>query len=250
MGFLLSLVCMALCVVVYVRMVNREVPEKLTIKKAVIPCVFGFFSIVISTAFVMGLGLLAGKLVGKPISDLSSNLVGKSLIKSFLTAGFSEELAKLLAALLALRIVKPKNVYEYVLTFVGVAVGFTLLEENLYSEGGLAMFGRVPTFALHMIFQLIMGYYLGRARYEKEQGNQNTGKLVFLGLFLPVLWHTLFDAVTAFNAGMASENDNVALLSAVIAIIVIIGSTVLQFVLLAKFKKNTERLCKMELKPQ
>ena len=250
MGFLLSLVCMALCVVVYVRMVNREVPEKLTIKKAVIPCVFGFFSIVISTAFVMGLGLLAGKLVGKPISELSSNLVGKSLIRSFLTAGFSEELAKFLVALLALRIVKPKNVYEYVLTFVGVAVGFTLPEENLYSDGGFTMFGRVPTFALHMIFQLIMGYYLGRARYEKEQGNQNTEKLVFLGLFLPVLWHTLFDAVTAFNAGMASENDNVALFSAVIAIIVIIGSTVLQFVLLAKFKKDTEKLCKMELQPQ
>lgn len=112
------------------------------------------------------------------------------------------------------------------------------------------MFGRIPTFALHMIFQLIMGYYLSRARYEREQGNQNNGKLVFLGLFLPVLWHTLFDAVTAFNAGMESENENVALASAVIAIIVIIGSTVLQFVLLAKFKKNAESLCEMELQPQ
>ncbi len=112
------------------------------------------------------------------------------------------------------------------------------------------MFGRIPTFALHMVFQLIMGCYLGRARYEKDRGNQNNGKLVFLGLFLPVLWHTLYDAACAFNAGMDSENANVALISAVIGVVVIIASAVLQFVLLVKFKKSAERLCETELQPQ
>lgn len=250
MGILLALVSTALCIIVYVRMVRREVPEPLSIKRAVLPCVLGLASIVVSTALVLAFGLLAGTLVGKPVSDLTSGLVSKSLIRSFLTAGFPEEFAKFLIALLALRIVRPKNVYEYALTFVGVAVGFTLPEESVYSGGGLAILGRIPTFAMHMVLQLIMGSCLGRARYEKEQGNPKTGKYVFRGLCLPVLWHTLIDAASAFNAALDSENESVVWAGVVTAVIVIVASTVLQFVLLSRFKKETESLCRMELRPQ
>ena len=89
-----------------------------------------------------------------------------------------------------------------------------------------------------------MGVNLGLARYAKLHGG-SAGKHIFLGLFLPVLWHTLYDAATAFNAGLESTDENVQVAAVVIALIVTVASTVLQFVLLVRFKNNAVKYSEM-----
>ena len=255
MGFITSLIAFILCAFVYVRMIRREVPEQIGKAQAWVPVGAGLIAPIISTVIVVGLGMLTIKLHGGEITQSGvnmpaqqaqqeTNLVLRSLIKSFRVAGFTEELVKLLLALLMVKIFKPKNVYEYALAFIGVGFGFTALEEVLYGGGGLASLSRLPGFAMHMVFAILMGVNLGLARYAKLHGG-SAGKHIFLGLFLPVLWHTLYDAATAFNAGLESTDENVQVAAVVIALIVTVASTVLQFVLLVRFKNNAVKYSEM-----
>ena len=255
MGFITSLIAFILCAFVYVRMIRREVPQQIGKAQAWVPVGAGLIAPIISTVIVVGLGMLTIKLHGGEITQSGvnmpaqqaqqeTNLVLRSLIKSFRVAGFTEELVKLLLALLMVKVFKPKNVYEYALAFIGVGFGFTALEEVLYGGGGLASLSRLPGFAMHMVFAILMGVNLGLARYAKLHGG-SAGKHIFLGLFLPVLWHTLYDAATAFNAGLESTDENVQVAAVVIALIVTVASTVLQFVLLVRFKNNAVKYSEM-----
>jgi hypothetical protein len=236
-------------------MIRREVPEQIGKAQAWVPVGAGLIAPIISTVIAVGLGMLTIKLHGGEITQSGvtmpvqqaqqeTNVVLRSLIKSFRVAGFTEELVKLLLALLMVKIFKPKNVYEYALAFIGVGFGFTALEEVLYGGGGLASLSRLPGFAMHMVFAILMGVNLGLARYAKLHGG-SAGKHIFLGLFLPVLWHTLYDAATAFNAGLESTDENVQVAAVVIALIVTVASTVLQFVLLVRFKNNAVKYSEM-----
>lgn len=255
MGFITSLIAFILCAFVYVRMIRREVPQQIGKAQAWVPVGAGLIAPIISTVIAVGLGMLTIKLHGGEITQSGvtmpvqqaqqeTNVVLRSLIKSFRVAGFTEELVKLLLALLMVKVFKPKNVYEYALAFIGVGFGFTALEEVLYGGGGLASLSRLPGFAMHMVFAILMGVNLGLARYAKLHGG-SAGKHIFLGLFLPVLWHTLYDAATAFNAGLESTDENVQVAAVVIALIVTVASTVLQFVLLVRFKNNAVKYSEM-----
>ena len=255
MGFITSLIAFILCAFVYVRMIRREVPEQIGKAQAWVPVGAGLIAPIISTVIAVGLGMLTIKLHGGEITQSGvtmpvqqaqqeTNVVLRSLIKSFRVAGFTEELVKLLLALLMVKIFKPKNVYEYALAFIGVGFGFTALEEVLYGGGGLASLSRLPGFAMHMVFAILMGVNLGLARYAKLHGG-SAGKHIFLGLFLPVLWHTLYDAATTFNAGFDATDENVQVAAVVIALIVTVASTVLQFVLLVRFKNNAVKYSEM-----
>ena len=252
MGFITSLIAFILCAFVYVRMIRREVPEQIGKAQAWVPVGAGVIAPIISTVIAVGLGMLTIKLHGGEITQSGvnmpaqqeTNLVLRSLIKSFRVAGSTEELVKLLLALLMVKIFKPKNVYEYALAFIGVGFGFTALEEVLYGGGGLASLSRLPGFAMHMVFAILMGVNLGLARYAKLHGG-SAGKHIFLGLFLPVLWHTLYDAATTFNAGFDATDENVQVAAVVIALIATVASTVLQFVLLVRFKNNAVKYSEM-----
>lgn len=95
-----------------------------------------------------------------------------------------------------------------------------------------------------MVFGLIMGLFLGLARYKKERGKSG-GRDTLLELFLPVLWHTAYDASTAANAALSSEDDYVGFQGLLVALAVVAVSTVLQFVVLILFKKHTGKYCSM-----
>ena len=221
---------------IYIRMVRREASGTLG-KKSIVPAVLGFIAPVFSFIALMLLNIAVKKIAGPSFSITIPNLVLKSLLKAFVGAGFTEEFTKLLFALLAVAIVRPKNVYTYSLMFIGVGFGFTALEEILYGGGNdLMTLGRLPCFALHMVFGMIMGVNLGLAKYKHSAGH------VFAGLILPVLWHTVYDAATVDNAGLAIESD----LALVLALVVDVVTIVLQFVMLSRFKKQSTELCKME----
>lgn len=247
MGLIAALIATALCSVVYVRMIRREVPEPISKKQAAIPAVLGLLSVFLATMLMIGFGAGIKALFGS-VSEAVSSLVLRSLVSSFFLAGFTEEVVKLLMFLATIKIVKPKNVYEYGLLCAGVGFGFTALEEFIYSGSSpVAMVLRIFFFAMHVVFGLLMGLHLGLAKDCRLQGRGGAGKHVFLALFLPVLWHTLFDAATTSNAAFNSDDESVKIAGAVIALIVCAASIAGQIILLVRFKKNTQAYCAMRL---
>lgn len=254
MGFLAAIIAFALCAFVYVKMIRREVPEQIGKAQAWVPVAVGFIAPFLSSALAILTGLLIVKLRGGEITGMNvvvpeqadMSLLLRSLRLAFLIAGFPEELVKLLLALLMVKIFKPKNVYEYALAFAAVGAGFTVLEEALYSGSGLLSLVRLATFAMHMVFGLVMGVALGHARYTRQHGG-SAGKYIFLGLFLPVLWHTIYDAGTSSNAGFNAEDENVMAAAVIASAVVVVASVALQFVLLIRFKKKAAAYSEMEL---
>ena len=242
-GFISCVVSIILCTFVYVRMVKREEPMTFG-KKSIIPVALGLVVPIITTFLVILINLAVRMIAGDSSSVHVPNQALSSLANAFLGAGFPEELLKLLFALLAVAIVRPKTVYAYALMFIGVGFGFTAIEEIFYGLDNNDIFSlfRVPCFALHMVFSMIMGVNLGLARYRKKQGTGSTSKLVLTALIIPVLWHTIYDAATVDNVGIEAESD----IALAIALAVDIATIVLQFVLLVKFRKKSKDLCHME----
>ena len=223
-------------------MLRREEPATLG-KKSIVPVALGFIAPIIMFILMIATKLIIVKIAGGQVSIRIQSPILRSLAKAFIGAGFTEELIKLLFALLAVAIIKPKNVYSYALMFIGVGFGFTALEEILYGvDNDLLSLARLPGFALHMVFGMIMGVNLGIARFKRKQGTGGSSIYVFAALFLPVLWHTIYDAATVENAGLETESD-IALL---IALVVDVASIVLQFIMLSNFKKKSKALCQME----
>ena len=240
-GYISCLVSFVLCTFIYIRMLRREQPGTLG-KKSAVPVVLGFIAPIITTVLVIVANIIIVKIIGKNSIHIQNPIL-RSFAKAFFGAGFTEELIKLLVALLAIAIVKPKNVYTYALMFIGVGFGFTALEEIVYGGGNdLSSLFRLPCFALHMVFGMIMGEHLGLARYKREKGTGGASIHVLAALVLPVLWHTIYDAATVDNAGLEAEND----IALVIALAVDVASIVLQFVMLSTFKKRSKDLCQME----
>ena len=152
MGIILALVAFALCAIVYVRMVKREIPEPISKKQAIIPVAAGLAAPILATILIIIYGFIMKFTVGVPLAALSDSLLYKSLVTSFVGAGFTEEFVKFLLLLLLVKVLRPKNVYEYVLICVGISVGFTLLEEVTYGGGGGAITAltRIPAFGMHV----------------------------------------------------------------------------------------------------
>jgi len=232
-GYISSFVSFVLCTFVYIRMVKREAPPTLG-KKSIIPVALGIVTPVLAFFLVILLAAL--------LKDVTvTNPVFKSLYKAFIGAGLTEELVKLMFALIAVAIVKPRTVYSYALMFIGVGFGFTLLEEIVYGgDNSLLILARLPGFALHMVFGMIMGVNLGLARFKKKQG-KSCAMNVIAGLVLPVLWHTVYDAATVDNPGFETENE----IAILIALVVDVATIVMQFVMLSRFKKKSKEYCQM-----
>lgn len=260
MGLIAGIIEGILCIILYVRMCGREVPEPMG-KKAAIPVVLGLFAPILSTLLLLGFGLLLGYgfIVtqstggqGQSLTSFVPTYALKSFVSAFIGASFPEELVKFLLLLLSMKIVKPKNVYECGLLGAGVGVGFTFLEEMLYGgQSIVSSLVRLPFFAMHVVFDLIMGIFLGLALYGEKNGHSGTKKHVILAFVVPVLWHTVFDAATTFNkmlqTGLDTDNDFLRNVGAVFAVVVIVASVALQVWELVQFKKRTGELCAMEI---
>lgn len=249
MSIILALVAFALCAVLYVRMVRREIPEPMGKKQAIIPVVTGLAAPILATVLVIIFGLIFKATINKPLAGLSDSLVYKALVTSFIGAGFTEEFIKLLLLLLLARILKPKNVYEYILICVGLGVGFTLLEEVTYGAGNgpLTALFRIPAFGMHLVFAILMGVHFGIAKYNKQNGLGGVAMHGFLGLFLPILWHTIFDASTVDNTALMVEDEAINTTGFMITIGVVLVSVILQIVMFVWLKKKSGEYCGMQL---
>jgi len=246
MGLITAVIATALCAIVYVRMYKREIPEPIGKKQALIPVALGVVAALLMMPVFLGVGLLIAAVVPGGIAGLVPSPFLRSLVNAFLMAGFTEELIKLLMFLIVVRVVKPKNVYEYGLLCAGVGFGFTGLEDVFYGMmSPVSSITRAIFFAMHMVFGLLMGVELGLAKLSKHAGTGDSGKHTLLALALPVLWHTVFDASTSNNPGITATDERGQIAGIVVALVVCAISIALQFVVLIRFKRDTEKLCGM-----
>ena len=98
---------------------------------------------------------------------------------------------------IVLRIVTWKNKYfterfDGIVYAVSVSLGFAALENILYVLGNGIGTGIIRAFTavpMHMVFGIFMGFYYGKARFS------HSSKIVkvFTCLFLPVIFHGLYD---------------------------------------------------------
>ncbi|MCR4717557.1 MAG: PrsW family intramembrane metalloprotease [Lachnospiraceae bacterium] len=108
-------------------------------------------------------------------------------LTAFCFAAVPEELGKYLFFRLA--IAKNREVdcwLSAIIAAITVGAGFTLLEDVEFVVSGAGSFVRA-FLPCHLIFQLIMGYFYGKACVTKEK------KYHVLSICVPIVCHTLFD---------------------------------------------------------
>ena len=212
----------------YWRMIKRETPERIGAFQALLPFALGVAS--------MFLGALATILLAKSLGGMANILAGNtsfgsSLLRSFLMAGGTEEMAKLLMILLTL--------------------GFAVAEEFYYgdfsSQGDAADFvsfvARMISVPAHMTFNMVMGELLGRAKFSRLTGKGSPALYCVLAILIPMGVHTLVDACTVFNSKLMSGE----MIGILMALAGYVGMLVFELVVLIRFRKKTAKFCDMRL---
>ncbi|WP_435132552.1 PrsW family intramembrane metalloprotease [Formosa sp. A9] len=142
-----------------------------------------FVSVFISTLFY---------LIFDFILPLNSASVLQQFVKAFCVVGFTEEFSKYI---ITRYFAQPNNAFnepfDGIVYAVMVSMGFAATENIFYVlEGGygsaiLRAFTAVPA---HATFGVLMGYFMGKAKFSK-----NKAKLNLTGLFLAIIFHGSYD---------------------------------------------------------
>lgn len=128
------------------------------------------------------------------------NPILSGFLTALLTAALLEEVMKYLFFRLA--VWKNREVVcwlDAIIAAVAVAVGFVILEDIEFAVSGSGNIVRA-LIPCHILFQIIMGYYYGKARVTKQF------KYDVLSLVIPILCHTAFDM---FLIGLMSITGDV-----------------------------------------
>lgn len=146
------------------------------------------FGAIVSIIIVTLLYLFTGRFL--PITDEYS--IWQQFIQAFVVVALSEEFSKYV---IVKYFAQPKKAfnepYDGIIYAVMVSMGFACTENILYViQGGygtaiLRAFTAVPA---HATFGVLMGYFMGLAKFSN-----NRVKLNIIGLFLAVLFHGAYD---------------------------------------------------------
>ena len=249
MGFIAMLISLVVLTFLYRRMIARGVPSPIGRKQAVVPVLLGVLSTPLSLIFTLvGMGSLITA-VGYNPADYP--LWTQSVLSAFLAAGLTEELAKFLMIAAAFRLFRNtvRNVYEYMLIGAAVGFGFTLPEEAIYGASIADCLMRLAFIAGHMIFGLIMTYYLGMAKHREFTNQGSPTREYILALLLPILIHTLYDTCTANNKFLYQEDENLQMIGVCLGLAGLLAAIAIQIAVLLKYRKNAEKLCSLRLLP-
>lgn len=173
--------CLAIMLYVYLKDRFDKEPRHLLVKMFFL----GVFSII--PAIVM-------ELAGEEIFPLVPTDLVSVFLYSFVVVGFSEEVCKYFFLKRYAYHHKAFNEpYDGIVYAVMVGMGFATIENILYVlQGGvgiafLRMFSAVPA---HAIFGILMGYFVGRAKFEEK----NDGfALRMMGLLAAIIFHGGYD---------------------------------------------------------
>ena len=149
---------------------------------------------IVSVAIVFGLYFFTGKLI--PVTDKYS--IVQQFVQAFFVVALSEEFSKYV---IVKYIAQPKKdfnePYDGIIYAVMVSMGFACTENIMYVlQGGyqvaiIRAFTAVPA---HATFGILMGYFMGKAKFSN-----NKVKLNIAGLLLATLFHGLYDFFLFIN---------------------------------------------------
>ena len=246
------LITVLICGILYFRMIKREVPEHIGWIQALVPVALGMATMEISGFIGVKLFFANAALITS-VSQMPA-LMG-SIVSAFMAAGMPEEVIKFIAIILFAAIFKPrlKNVYEYILLGAAIGFGFTIMEEMAYSgdDTGMEMVYmllRKISVPAHMALNMLMGEFIGIAKYRKALNKGSLASCYFIALFVPMLIHTLYDAFTALNRLVVNPDSFVS--GIILALIGFIGFPVWIIYMLIRYKKKTGEFCSMSLLPE
>lgn len=158
------------------------------------------------------LGILSIPIALAIDSFFASVMLGETVFfQAFFQAGIPEEFAKW--GLFMLFIWKNKNFDEFfdgIVYACFIGLGFACVENILYvfdnESYSLAIHTGVMRALLsvpgHFLFAVIMGYYLGLAKFKK---NERSKFLIFSILF-PIIAHGLFDYLLMLSSALSENN--------------------------------------------
>lgn len=189
MSLLLLAIAPITVVILYIYFKDKY--EKEPIKILAISFLLGATVSIILTFII---GYIASSFV--PLTDVKS--VSQQFIKAFFTVALVEEFSKyIIVRFYAQRNNEFNEPFDGIVYAVMVSMGFAALENILYTfqygygVGVTRAFTAVPA---HATFGIIMGYFMGKAKFSK-----NRIKLNLLGLLLATLFHGSYDFFLFIN---------------------------------------------------
>ncbi|MCC1485381.1 PrsW family intramembrane metalloprotease [Winogradskyella immobilis] len=149
---------------------------------------------VLSILIVIGIYLFTGKYI--PITDERS--IWQQFIQAFIVVALAEEFSKYVIVKYFAQPRKAFNEpYDGIVYAVIVSMGFACTENIMYVLNGgystaiLRAFTAVPA---HATFGVLMGYFMGKAKFSNNRLKWNMA-----GLFLAVLFHGSYDFFLFIN---------------------------------------------------
>ena len=249
MDYLVAVLTLLILAYLYWRMIKREIPDPIKPFQAILPFALGIFSMIIYSPYVIWFV----KNIAPKITIMEGiPPILLSMFRSFLMAGFPEEVLKLIFILISLAVLRSKvrNVYEYILIGAAVGAGFTVAEEWLYADkfSIATLIMRTLGVAGHMSFNMVMAEYLSLSRVAKLTGKGSPVKYAILAFVVPCVIHTLYDTCTAANTLLLNESTQIV--GAVLGGGAYIFLVVFQISILIRFKKKTKEFCEMSVQPK
>lgn len=117
------------------------------------------------------------------------------LLKSFFLAGLMEEFFKWFFLLfVAYQHSAFDHHYDGIIYAVAISLGFATIENIIYLFANgieIAMLRAIFPVSSHALFGIIMGYYIGKAKFT----NAHPTFCLFFALMIPVSLHTLYDYI-------------------------------------------------------
>ncbi|WP_394217401.1 glutamic-type intramembrane protease PrsW [Halobacillus trueperi] len=125
----------------------------------------------------------------------TENVFHSSFLKSFFLAGLLEEFFKWFFLLfVAYRHSDFDHHYDGIIYGVAVSLGFATIENIIYIfQNGIeiAFLRAVFPVSSHALFGIIMGYYMGKAKFRTNRSNL----CLAFGLVIPVGLHVIYDYI-------------------------------------------------------
>lgn len=183
MNLLLTAIAPVFIIIIYIYIKDKyeKEPKRLLLLSFISGAIV---SIVITTILYSGFDVLL------PLENHYS--IGQQFIKAFFVVGLTEEFSKYI---IVRYISQPRRAFnepfDGIIYAVMVSMGFAATENIMYVlQGGyevalLRAFTAVPA---HATFAILMGYFMGKAKFSN-----NKVMLNFTGLFLAVVFHGMYD---------------------------------------------------------
>ncbi|MGP4060107.1 glutamic-type intramembrane protease PrsW [Halobacillus sp. H74] len=127
------------------------------------------------------------------------NIFQHPLLKSFFLVGLMEEFFKwFFIVFVAYRHSDFDHHYDGIIYAVAVSLGFATIENVIYlfyNGIEIAMLRAIFPVSSHGLFGIIMGFYLGKAKFTTVRSKI----CMAFALFIPVALHTLYDYIITVN---------------------------------------------------